>query len=384
MRNEQPWVYHRGEGLRTFGVEEELILVDPGSGVPRPLAPSVTEIAAWHADVRPRGERGEPVKPELFCEMLEIGTRPCLTADELAEQLRQARIDAAAAAKEAGVAVAALATAPVRFDPVLTPSDRYRTIEDRFGRLVEDKLTCACHVHVHLRSAEEGVAVLDRIRPWLAPLLALSANSPYWQGMDTGYASWRHQLWSRWPMTGPSELYGDVEAYEETTREMLAGEVLVDDHMVYFDARLSRSYPTVEVRVGDVCQHLDDGVLLAVLVRALVETGARAWREGRAADPVPTVVLRLAAWRASRYGLRGSLLHPRNWRPAPAAEVLGALLDHVGPALRAAGDWERAVRGTEALLARGTGADLQRAAHARGARGLASVVSDAVRRTLPV
>ncbi|WP_128978100.1 carboxylate-amine ligase [Streptomyces roseicoloratus] len=382
MRHDQPWTYHRGEGLRTFGVEEELLLVDPETGVPQPLSGPVTEIAGWHADVLRPADRLEPVKPELFCEMLEIGTRPCVTSAELDEQLRQARIAAAAAAKEAGAAVAALATAPVRFDPRLNPAERYRRIEDRFARLVDDKLTCACHVHVHLTSAEEGVGVLDRIRPWLAPLLALSANSPYWQGRDTGYASWRHQLWSRWPMAGPSELYGDVEAYEETTRAMLASEVLVDDHMVYFDARLSRSYPTVEVRVGDVCQHVEDGVLLAVLVRALVETEARSWRAGLEADPVPTAVLRLAAWRASRHGLGAELLHPLTWQPAAAAEVLEALLDHVGPALDAAGDRDLAERGVAQLLARGTGADLQRAAH-DGDPDLAAVVADAVRRTVP-
>ncbi|MET9953456.1 glutamate--cysteine ligase [Streptomyces sp. NPDC006339] len=382
MRQEPPWTYHRGEGPRTFGVEEELLVVDPGTGVPRPLAGTVADIAAWHADVLRRADRVEPAKTELFCEMLEIATRPCLTSAELDEQLRQARHAAAAAAKEAGVAVAALATAPMRFEPLLNPADRYRRIEERFARLVDDKLTCACHVHVHLTSAEEGVGVLDRIRPWLAPLLALSANSPFWQGRDTGYASWRHQLWSRWPMSGPSELYGDVETYEETTRAMLASEVLVDDHMVYFDARLSRSYPTVEVRVGDVCQRVEDGVLLAVLVRALVETEAAAWRAGRDADPVPTAVLRLASWRASRHGLGGELLHPLTWRPAPAATVLAALLDHVTPALEATGDLDRAVRGVELLLTQGTGADLQRAAHDKEP-GLGPVVADAVRRTVP-
>ncbi|MER7516184.1 glutamate--cysteine ligase [Streptomyces sp. NPDC126499] len=382
MRQEPPWTYHRGEGPRTLGVEEELLVVDPVTGVPQPLAGAVAGITAWHADVLRRADRVEPAKTELFREMLEIATPPCAGADELDEQLRQARLAAAAAAKEAGVAVAALATAPVRFEPVLSPDDRYRRIEDRFARLVDDKLTCACHVHVHLASAEEGVGVLDRIRPWLAPLLALSANSPYWQGRDTGYASWRHQLWSRWPMSGPSELYGDVAAYEETTRAMLASEVLVDDHMVYFDARLSRSYPTVEVRVGDVCLHVEDAVLLALLVRALVETEARAWRAGVDADPVPTAVLRLASWRAARHGLGERLLHPRTWRPAPAADVLRALLDHVGPALEATGDLDRAVRGVELLLSRGTGADLQRAAYDRD-KDLASVVADAVRRTVP-
>ncbi|MFD8010804.1 glutamate--cysteine ligase [Streptomyces sp. NPDC058955] len=382
MRNQQRWIYHRGEGLRTFGVEEELLLVDPETGLPQPVAGTVTEIAAWHADAGPRTEGLEPAKPELYAEQLEIGTAPCTTTPQLADQLRRARLAAAAAAKEAGVAVAALATPPVDFGPLLTPDDRYRRIHDRYAHLVDEEYACACHVHVHLGSPEEGVAVLDRIRPWLAPLLALSANSPYFQGVDTGYASWRHQLWQRWPMSGPSELYGDVEAYERTTREMLASDVLVDDHMVYFDARLSRRYPTVEIRVGDVCLDVEDTVLLAVLSRALVETAARDWRRGRLPDPVSTVVLRLAAWRASRYGLGGELLDPRSWRPAPAGEVLHTLLDHVRPALEDAGDRERAEAGVERLLARGTGADLQRASHA-GDPSLASVIVEAVRRTTP-
>ncbi|MFF5927459.1 glutamate--cysteine ligase [Streptomyces hydrogenans] len=382
MRNQQRWVYHRGEGLRTFGVEEELLLVHPETGLPQPLAGTVTEIAAWHADAGPGAEGPEPAKPELYSEQLEIGTAPCTTTAQLADQLRSARLAAAAAAGEAGVAVAALATAPVDFGPLLTPDDRYRRIHDRYAHLVDEEFACACHVHVHLSSPEEGVGVLDRIRPWLAPLLALSANSPYCMGVDTGYASWRHQLWQRWPMSGPSELYGDVDGYERTTRAMLASDVLIDDHMVYFDARLSRRYPTVEIRVGDVCLDLEDTVLLAVLSRALVETAAREWRRGRLPDPVSTVVLRLAAWRASRYGLGGELLDPRSWRPLPAGEVLHALLDHVRPALEDAGDRERAEAGVARLLARGTGADLQRAAHA-GDPSLASVIVEAVRRTTP-
>ncbi|MFE6226326.1 MULTISPECIES: glutamate--cysteine ligase [unclassified Streptomyces] len=383
MRNQQRWVYHRGEGPRTFGVEEELLLVDPETGLPQPLAGTVTEIAAWHADAGPKTEGPEPAKPELYSEQLEIGTTPCVTTPQLADQLRRARLAAAAAAKEAGVAIAALATPPVDFGPLLTPDERYRRIHARYAHLVDEEFACACHVHVHLASPEEGVGVLDRIRPWLAPLLALSANSPYFQGVDTGYASWRHQLWQRWPMAGPSELYGDVEAYERTTRAMLASDVLVDDHMVYFDARLSRRYPTVEIRVGDVCLDVEDTVLLAVLSRALVETAAREWRLGLLPDPVSTVVLRLAAWRASRYGLGGELLDPRSWRPAPAGEVLHALLDHVRPALADAGDRERAEAGVERLLARGTGADAQRRAAHSGDPTLASVIVDAVRRTTP-
>ena len=124
----------------------------------------------------------------------------------------------------------------------------------------------------------EGVAVLDRIRGWLPCLLALSANSPFWQGHDSGYASFRSQVWGRWPSAGPTGLFGSAETYHATTRAMIASRTILDLGMVYFDARLSAQHPTVEVRVADVCLDADDAVLMAGLVRALVDTAARSWR----------------------------------------------------------------------------------------------------------
>jgi carboxylate-amine ligase len=134
--------------------------------------------------------------------------------------------------------------------------------------------------------------------------------------------------------------------------------------MVYFDARLSADWPTVEVRVADVCLRVDDAVTLAGLVRGLVETAARDARAGRPVPEVRTEILRLAAWRAARSGIGGDLVHPSTSRPAPAADVVGALLDAVRPALADAGDEQGVEAGVRAILRRGTGADLQRSVHA--------------------
>jgi carboxylate-amine ligase len=230
-------------------------------------------------------------------------------------------------------------------------------------------------------SDDEGVAVLDRIRPWLAPLLALSANSPFWQGRDSKYASFRSQVWARWPSAGPAELFGSARAYHETVRAMTDCEVLLDSGMIYFDARLSQRYPTVEVRVADVCLHVDDAVLVAAVSRALVETAAREWRAGRPAEPIRTELLRLATWRAGRSGLDAELVDPRTLRPAPAGAVLDALLAHVRPALEDAGEQD-AVRELRAeLVRRGNGSRIQRAAYAQTGR-LEGVVAEVVRRTV--
>jgi carboxylate-amine ligase len=138
---------------------------------------------------------------------------------------------------------------------------------------------------------------------------------------------------------------------------------VLDIGMVYFDARLSEKWPTVEIRTADVALRVEDAVTLAGLARALVETAARETRAGAPVPVVRTELLRVAAWRAGRSGLTGDLVRPRTGRPAPAADVLAELLDHVRPALADADDEGRVSGGVEKILRRGTGADLQRRVH---------------------
>jgi glutamate---cysteine ligase / carboxylate-amine ligase len=206
---------------------------------------------------------------------------------------------------------------------------------------------------------------LDRIRVWLPVLVALSANSPFWDGNDTGYASFRTQLWGRWPATGPIDVLGSAGAYRQLVDALLATGVLLDEGMVYFDARLSRHYPTVEIRIADVCLRADDAVLIAALARALVDTAVRQWCEGLPPPPVPSPLLRLASWQASRYGIEAELLHPLTATPCPAQKVIALLIKHVRVALAESGD-ETCVTGLlRDLLTLGTGASRQRTAFHR-------------------
>ena len=367
----------RTEAPRTFGVEEELLLVDPVGGAPQAISGAVVTYAKRHG-VSLSGD--EPLETEFQREQLETATRPCTSLGELSEQVRQTRLAADRAARGVGAAVAALATCPVVVNPSLTPSARFRRMAHAYALTADEQLTCGCHVHVHVRSPDEGVAVLDRIRPWLPPLLALSANSPFWQGRDTGYDSWRHQVWGRWPSTGPTELFGSAKVYRATVDALLETGALLDEGMIYFDARLSRHYPTVEIRVADVCLHADDTVLLAALIRALVDTAARAWRAGDPPDAVRTDLLRLAMWRASRSSIRGDLVHPETRCATPARTVVEALRDHVGPALEASGDLAATDVLLKALLARGNGAQQQRRVYSQ-ARDATAIVTHAVAQT---
>src|ERR671916_1443348 len=363
-------------GLRSIGVEEELLLVDPDDGRSLALASAVLDEATVNGEER----AGDVLTSELARQQIETNTRPCTSLDELGSELRRWRRAAAEEAESNGARVAALATSPLPVVPSITPNPRYREMIDKFGATAEQQLTCACHIHVEVASDEEAVAVLDRIRGWLPVLLALSANSPFWQGEDTGYASFRSQVWNRWPSAGPTELWGSAEHYHATVRAMIESDTVLDEGMIYFDARLSRNFPTVEVRVADVCLHPDDTVLLAGLTRALVETAARAWKEDQPPTPLRVELLRLMGWRAARSGLDGSLVDAAG-RPAPAQRVVRALLEHVTPALQDFGDYDVVHDLIDTVLARGTGSMLQREVRRRGG-SLADVVACAVARSV--
>ncbi len=350
--------------MRTFGVEEELLIVDPVSGVPLALADALLRGLRPLGDDATEGQHRDSsgFSFELKLEQIETRTVPCLNHDALLAQIRGSRGFADQAASRHGARVAALATSPVAATTHTTPKLRYATMQRRFGITVHEQLTCGLHVHTFIESPEEGVAVLDRIRDKLAVLIALSANSPYWGGTETGFESFRTQAWNRWPAAGPAMIFGSFPAYRRVVTRLLESGVLFDEGMVYFDARLARHHPTVEVRVADVCLRAEDAALIAVLVRALVESASREWREGVDPAPVPTVLLRMAAWQASNCGLRGELLDFGSFRPAPACDVVHALVDYVAPVLGDQGELELVRRGVDRLLAEGTGSQVQRQA----------------------
>ena len=309
-------------GVRSVGVEEELLLVEPDTGRPGRWPPP-----CWRRATRPPragpapgpgGGQEQELEYELQLQQVETSTRPCTTLDELEGELRRARAAAAEAAGRVGVQVAALGTSPVPVEPETVGQPRYQRMAEAFGLTAQEQLTCGCHVHVQVGSDEEGVAVLDRIQPWLAMLLALSANSPFWQGADSSYASFRYQAWGRWPCSGPTEWFGSAQAYQATVDQMVRTGTLLDTGMVYFDARLSQRYPTLEVRIADVCLRHEDAVLIAALVRGLVETEARAWQEDTAPLRLRPELIRLASWRASRSGLDGPLIDPFTGQPDQA------------------------------------------------------------------
>lgn len=357
--------------MRTFGVEEEMLLVDASTMAPMPVAEQIIQ------SIGPLKPDAMRVSAELQREQLELITAPQRTFSAQLRSIRSSRAAVDEAAQRLGARLAAIGTAPDLEWPHLYPDDRYERVSAQFQRTTDRHLTNGFHVHVAIGSRDEGVAVIDRIRPWLHALLALSANSPFWRARDSGYASYRYQAWSQWPTSGPTEVFGSVAAYDEHRAALLRTSVPLDRGMLYFDARLCDRFPTVEIRVADVCTDATHAAAIAALVRALVETCARDWHRGLDPDPVSGAVLRLWAWHASRYGVTGELADPLTGRMVPARAAVDRLLATVRPVLVDLGEWAEVRAVIEEIIRVGGGASLQRAALGR-AGDLASMTRELV------
>jgi carboxylate-amine ligase len=340
----------------TIGVEEEFHLLDPARRVPAEDAERVlAAAAALELDLH----------PELQRSAVETATSVCTTLPELRAQLVERRRAAVSAASSFGLAVAGAGTVPARLDldGQAYPEHRYEYLVAEYAEVGRQQLVCAMQTQVGVEDREAAVAALPVVGAWLPVLLALSASSPYFDGADTGYASYRSVLWSRWPSAGPVLPFASAAEYDETVRAMVESGTVADPGMVYFDVRPSARYPTLEVRVCDSVPLLDDALTLAGLARALVVTALRSVTgTGPGFTPPRPELVRAARWRAARSGLSGMLVDPRGSAARPAREVVAALLDHVRPALDDLGDWTLVSDGVEAILRRGTSAERQLAA----------------------
>ena len=379
---------------RTVGVEEEFFLIDPETRLSAPAAQRLLRRAAeQQPDLEP-----EDMTEELFQHQVETRTPPVRTASELREHLVRCRGLAVESAEAVGLHAMASGTVPTaNLDPKVTARDRYLDMVDTFGEIARPGGTCGMHVHVYVETPETGVAVIDQVVPWLPVILAISANSPFYQGRDTTYASWRSQVWAQWPSAGPTEPFGSLRTYRTVSRQMQRSGAARDEGMLYFDARLARDHPTVEFRISDVCTDVDNAVLIAALLRSLVTSAASRAAEaetdlgstrkerlatGRAAEYIwRSELLRAAQWRAARYALTDRLLDPTTGEPETARLVLERLVMVCRDQLEEAGELDLVDEGIRRVLAE-SGASRQRAAFERTG-SVDAVVDDVIQRTCP-
>ncbi|GLU88847.1 YbdK family carboxylate-amine ligase [Agromyces sp. NBRC 114283] len=340
-----------------LGIEEEFALV-----VPRTLEPANAAAA-----VRERLDEvslpGSPrIEGEFLAHQLEYATPVCDDARAAAPLLLRARRELAAAAAGLGLGVASSGTLLHEADsPEPADGARYRRIAADIRGILDDHQVCGMHVHLGYDDPEQRVEALNRLRGWVPLLTALAANSPFWRGRDTGFASWRTILLRRWISIGVPAPFADFADYTGRRAQVLAAVGDDDAALVTWTVRLSHHLPTIELRFGDAQLEVRDTVAICGFVRLIA---ARMMRMPQPPPAIDSDVLNTAVWTAARDGHAARVPHPLGEGVAPLPALVEWALDWCG----SPGSVARDIR---SLLARGSGAERQRRAYVSG--GLAAL-----------
>ncbi|EDX85383.1 uncharacterized enzyme subfamily [Synechococcus sp. PCC 7335] len=359
----------------TIGVEEEYQIVDPET---RSLADCSKSLIKTNQNSNTEQE----IVHELFRCEVEIATGICHTLDDVRRALVQARTAVIEAAQDNGAVIAAAGTHP--FSPweeqEVTPKERYYALQEDLQQIIKELIILGCHVHVGVEDREMAVQISNRARIWLPLLLSLTANSPFCDGKDTGYDSYRMALWCRLPTAGPPPFFENYADYQGFIQKLIDTDITDDPTKVYWDIRLSERFPTIEFRMSDVCASIEEAVMLAGIIRALAYTCYQDVINGQPALPVRGEMLKAAMWQAARHGLSGELIDFATTESVPAKTLVQSFMRYIQPGLAHFGDEAIVKKEVDKILSEGNSAQRQRAVYEKTS-SLESVVDDIVRRS---
>jgi len=348
----------------TLGVEEEYLLVDRAT---RDLArdPPADFVARVENRLAAQGQAGQ-ASPEFLRAQIEVQTRICRTASEARADLARLRRAVADVAGDSGLAPIAASTHPFALwrGAGATDKDRYRALERDLQGVGRRLVICGLHVHVGIEDDELRIDLMNQIGYFLPHLLALSTSSPFWQGEDSGLASYRVAIFNELPRTGPPDHFESWGEFRRQLDRLVAAGLIDDASKLWWDVRPSARFPTLEMRVTDMCPYLDDAIAIAALYQCLLSMLWRLKRQNQRWRIYPHMLVKENRWRAQRYGFDSGLVDFGKGAVIPYADLLDELVELVRPdaeRLACTGEIAHARR----ILERGTSAHRQRAAHAR-------------------
>ena len=335
----------------TIGIEEEYLLVDPVTGGLRAMPEAM--LTDLHAAL------GDRISREFLSCQVEVGTGVCATVDEARADLAHLRATVRQIAEAHGLAPIAASCHPWAdwADQDRTDKPRYAKLDDDLGAIARRMLIGGMHVHVGIADRDTRIAVMNLLTPWLPVLLALSASSPFWQGQDTGLASWRVSVFDGMPRTGLPPRFRDWDDYTVATGALVDLGVMEDTSKIWWDLRPSHAFPTLEVRLCDVSPRIDDTLTLAAIVQGLVRMIARCLAEK--VDLPDPLLVRENRWRAQRHGVAAGLIAGRPPAIVPMARIVDDLLTQISPDTDVLGGTSWAARARD-IVAQGSSAAGQR------------------------
>jgi carboxylate-amine ligase len=349
----------------TLGIEEEYLLVDPAT---RDLAVDPPEelFDACQACL------GDHVTTEFLRSQIEIATPVCRDIEEARRELKRLRGEVSRVATDYGLRIIAASTHPFANWETQkhTPRERYDALARDMGGAIRRMLICGMHVHVAIENPDLRIDLMNQISYFLPHLLALSASSPFWQGQDMGMKSSRLTVFDGMPRTGIPDRFESYAEYERLIERMVEAGGIEDASKLWWDVRPSCKYPTLEMRVADVCTRIDDALAVAALYQALLRQLVRLRRRNLRWRVYPTTLIKENRWLAQRHGVEGQLVDLGRGRLSNFSQLASELAELVREDAEELGSID-AIEHIRTIVERGSSAQRQRATYeqavARGA-----------------
>lgn len=361
--------------LFTLGIEEEFQLIDPQS---RDLRSHIQEML----EAGKSSTLADQLKAEMHQSVVEVGTDVCRNIQEAKRQVVQLRSELAGVAERSGATIAAAGTHPfARWqDQKITPNARYTQIVEDLQQVARANLIFGLHVHVGIPNREIAVHIMNAARYFLPHIFALSTNSPFWEGRNTGLKSYRAKIFDRFPRTGIPDYFNSYLDYESYINLLVKTGCIDNGKKIWWDLRLHPFFDTLEWRVCDVPMRVEETIALAALMQAVTYKLYKLIRLNLGFRLYRRILINENKWRAARYGVEGKLIDFGKQEEVPLAQLMAEMLEIVRDEVRELGS-EEEVSYVHEILRGGSGADRQIAVWQRTGGDLRAVVDHIVEET---
>ena len=336
----------------TLGIEEEFQIIDPET---RELRSHIQEILAQGKMILK-----EQVKPEMHQSVVELGTEICQDVADARRQVLGLRRELARLAARDGLQIASAGTHPFShwMDQLITAGDRYATIVNDMQQVARANLIFGLHVHVGIPDREEAIQLMNQARYFLPHIYALSTNSPFWLGQNTGFKAYRHNIFERFPRTGIPDVFESLSEYDDYLDLLVSTNCIDNAKKIWWDIRLHPFFNTLEFRICDAQSGVDDTIALAAMMQAVVFKLHKLLRQNMSFRIYRRRVIDENRWRASRYGLDGKLIDFGRRQEVETRSLIHEILEFIAPEVEELGS-QREMAQIEKILRDGTGADRQ-------------------------
>lgn len=336
----------------TLGIEEEFQIIDPET---RELRSQIQQILADGKMLLK-----EHVKPEMHQSVVELGTEICRDVEHAREQIIELRSELATVVARSGLKIASAGTHPFSHwaDQLITADERYARILQDMQQIARVNLIFGLHVHVGIPDREAGIDIMNQTRYFLPHIYALSVNSPFWLGQNTGLKAYRQMIFERFPRTGIPDAFESLSEYEDYLKLLVSTGCIDNAKKIWWDVRLHPFFDTIEFRICDAQSRLADTIALAAVMQAIVAKLSKLRIQNVTFRSYPRRLIDENRWRASRYGIDGKLIDFGRKCEVEERELLHEMLEFIAPEMIELGSHAE-LEQIEKIMSEGTGADRQ-------------------------